>query len=75
MKRKSIFYDLPYRKDILISHLLDPMNIVKNGPYMIYQHLSRKEKDTLSSRRDIALAHTKTSRRHFCPNKENETYP
>jgi hypothetical protein len=30
MKRKSIFYELPYWKDILISHLLDPMHIFKN---------------------------------------------
>jgi hypothetical protein len=36
MKRKSIFYDLPYCKDLLISHLLDPMHIFKNVPDSIF---------------------------------------
>ena len=30
MKRTSIFYELPYSKDILISHILYPMHILKN---------------------------------------------
>ena len=30
MKRISIFYELPYWKDLLIYHLLDPMQIFKN---------------------------------------------
>jgi hypothetical protein len=29
MKRKSIFYELPYWDNIKISHLLDPMHIFK----------------------------------------------
>jgi hypothetical protein len=74
MKRKSIFYKLPYWKDLLISHLLDPMHIFKNVPDSIFQHISSKEKGTLSSRRDIALSRTKFDRRHLCPNRENETY-
>ena len=36
MKRKSIFYELPYWKDLLISHLLDPMHIFKNVPDSIF---------------------------------------
>ena len=74
MKRKSIFYELPYRKDLLISHLLDPMYIFKNVSNSIFQHISSKEKDTLSSRRDISLSRTKFDRRYLWPNRENETY-
>jgi hypothetical protein len=73
MKRKSIFYELPYWKDLLISHLLDPMHIFKNVLDSIFRHISSKDKDTLSSRRDILL-HTKFDRRQLCPNRENETY-
>jgi hypothetical protein len=36
IKRKSIFYDLPYWKDLLIYHLLDPMHILKKFPYSIF---------------------------------------
>jgi hypothetical protein len=74
MKRKSIFYELPYWKNLLISHPLDPMHILKNVPDSIFQHISGKEKDTLSSRRDISLSRTKFDRRHLWPNRENETY-
>ena len=50
------------------------MHIFKNVPDSVFQHISRKEKDTLSSRRDIALSCTKFDRRHLWPNRENETY-
>ena len=30
MKRKYIFYNLPYREHLKITHLLDPMCIFKN---------------------------------------------
>ena len=74
MKRKSIFYDLPYWKDLLIAHLLDPMHIFKNVPDSIFKHISGKEEDTLSSRRDISLSHTKFDRKHMWPNRVNKTY-
>jgi hypothetical protein len=61
-------------KDLLIAHLLDPMHIFKNVPDSIFRHISGKEKDTLSSRRDISLSHTKFDRKHLWLNKENETY-
>jgi hypothetical protein len=73
MKRKSIFYELPYWKDLLISHVLYPMNIFKNVPNSIFQHISRKE-NTLSSRRYFSLSHTKFDTRHLWPDTENETY-
>jgi hypothetical protein len=50
------------------------MHIFKNVPDSIFQHISGKEKDTLSSRRDIALSRTKLDRKHVWPNKENESY-
>ena len=65
MKRKSIFYELPYWKDLLISQLLNPMHIFKNVPDYIFQHISGKEKDYLSLRRDIYLSHTKFDRKHL----------
>ena len=74
MKRKSILYELPYWKDLLIAHLLDPMHIFKNVLDSIFRHISGKEKDTLSSRRGIALSHTKFDGKHLWPNRENETY-
>lgn len=74
MKRKFIFYDLPYWKDLLISHLLDPMHVLKNVPNSIFRHISSKDKETLSSRRNISLYSTKFDRRHLWPSKENESY-
>ena len=74
MKRKSILYELSYWKDLLISHLLHLMHIFTNVLDSICQHLSRKEKDTFSSRRDIALSRTKFDRKHLWPNRESETY-
>ena len=50
------------------------MHIFKNVPDSIFQHISEKEKDTLSSRRDIALSCTKFDRKHLWLNRENETY-
>jgi hypothetical protein len=50
------------------------MHIFKNFPDSIFRHISGKEKDTLSSRRDIGLLRTKFDRRHLWPNMENETY-
>jgi hypothetical protein len=74
MKKKSIFYELPYWKDLLISHLLNPMHIFKNVADSIFQHISEKDKETLSSRRDISLSRTKFDRKHLWPNRENKTY-
>lgn len=69
INRKSIFYDLSYWKDILIYHLLDPMHNFKNVPDSNFQHIAHKE-DTWSSRRDIALSHTKFDRKHMWKKKE-----
>ena len=58
----------------MICHLLDPMHIFKNVTNSIYRHILDKDKDTLSSRRDIALSCTKFDKINLWPNKENETY-
>jgi hypothetical protein len=50
------------------------MHIFKNVPDSIFRHISGKEKDTLSLRRDIALLRTRIDRRHLWPNRENEKY-
>ena len=34
MKRKIIFYELPYWEHLKISHLLDPMHIFNNISYL-----------------------------------------
>ena len=50
------------------------MHIFKNVPDSIFRHIAGKDKDTLSSRRDIALSRTKFDRKHLWPNQENESY-
>ena len=50
------------------------MHIFKNVLDSIFRHIAGKDKDTLSSRRDIALSHTKFDRKHLWPNQENESY-
>lgn len=50
------------------------MHIVKNVPDSNFQHITNKEKDTLSSRRDFTILRTKFDRKHSWPNNENEKY-
>ena len=40
MKRKSIFYELPYWEHLKIVHLLDPMHIFKNVSSSLWRHIS-----------------------------------
>ena len=39
MKRKSIFYELPYWEHLKIVHLLDPMRIFKNVLSSLWRHI------------------------------------
>ena len=39
MKRKSIFYGLPYWEHLKIIHLLDPMHIFKNVSCSLWIHI------------------------------------
>jgi hypothetical protein len=59
MKKKSIFYELPYWQHIKISHLLDLMHIFKNVSYSLWRNISLKESDTLVVRRDIISSKSK----------------
>jgi hypothetical protein len=68
MKRKSIFYELPYWEHLKIAHLLDPMHIFKIVSTSIWRHISSKESDTLVVRRD--LISSKTKKKHW-PTQES----
>ena len=59
MKRKSIFYELPYWEHHKIVHLLDPMHILKNVSSYLWRHISLKKSDTLAVRRDFISSNTK----------------
>ena len=45
MKRKSIFYDLPYWQHIKVTHLLDPMHIFKMF-HLLYGGIYKRKKVT-----------------------------
>jgi hypothetical protein len=63
MKRKFVFYELPYWKHLNISHLLDPMHIFKNVSSSLWRHISWNKSDTMVFWRDIIASNTK--RRHW----------
>ncbi|XP_050374570.1 uncharacterized protein LOC126792127 [Argentina anserina] len=55
-KKKSIFYDLPYWKDLLLRHNLDVMHIEKNVTESVIGTLLGmvgKDKDSLNARLDL----------------------
>ncbi|XP_040369498.1 uncharacterized protein LOC112186204 [Rosa chinensis] len=55
-KKKSIFYDLPYWKDLLLRHNLDVMHIEKNVTESVIGTLlgmDGKNKDSLNARLDL----------------------
>ena len=69
MKRKSIFYELPYWEHINVVHLLDPMHIFKSTSF--YRNIPLKQSYTLVVRRDIISSNTKMN--HWS-RKENRGY-
>ncbi|CAA7027683.1 unnamed protein product [Microthlaspi erraticum] len=54
-KKRSIFYDLPYWKDLHVRHNIDVMHVEKNMSDAILSTLmqSAKSKDGLKARRDL----------------------
>jgi hypothetical protein len=42
MKRKSIFYELPYWENLNISYIVDPMHIFKKNSSSLWRHISSK---------------------------------
>ena len=67
MKRKSLFYELPYWEHLKISHLLYPMHIFKNVSSSLWRHISSKESDRLVVRRDLISSKNKIK---HCPRQE-----
>ena len=59
MKKKSIFYNLPYCENLKITHLLYPMHIFKNVSYYLWRNISSKQSDTLVVRKDLITSKTK----------------
>jgi hypothetical protein len=59
MKRKSVFYELPYWENLKIGHLLGPMHILKNVSSSLWKHISLNKSNTLAVRRDIIASNTK----------------
>jgi hypothetical protein len=63
MKRKYVFYELPYWEHLKVGHLLDPMHIFKNVSYSLWRHISSNKSDTLVVRRYFIASNTK--KRHW----------
>ena len=59
MNKLSIFYKLEYRKDLLVTHLLDHMHIVKNVASSLYRYTTSKELNTIQLRSDLKATKTK----------------
>ena len=59
MKRKLIFYELPYWEHLKISHLLYPMHIFKNVSCSLWHHISSKKSDKLKGRKYLISSNTK----------------
>ena len=68
MKRKSIFYEIPYWEHLKIVHLLDPMHILKNVSSSLWRHISLKKSDRLAATRYFISSNTK--KKHWTK-KEN----
>jgi hypothetical protein len=51
MKRKSIFYELPYWEHLKIGHLVDPMHIFKNVSSSLWRQISWNKSNALVVRR------------------------
>jgi hypothetical protein len=59
MKRKSMFYELPYWENINIGHFLDPMHILKNVSSSLWRHISWNKSNTIVVMRDLIALNTK----------------
>ena len=63
-----IFYYLSYWKHVKISHLLDPMHILKNVSSSLWRNISSKQTHNLDVRRYIIYSNTKN--KHY-PRQES----
>jgi hypothetical protein len=53
MKRKSVFYEIPYWEHLKISHLVDLMYILKNVSYSLWRNISLNKRKKLVVMRDL----------------------
>ena len=67
MKRKYIFYELPYWEHLKIGYLLYPMHILKNVSSYLWRKLSWNKSNTMDVRRDLIDSNTK--KRHWPKNE------
>ena len=63
MKRKYIFYNIPYWENLKITQLLDPMHIFKNVSSSLWRHISLKQSETLAVRKYLITS--KTKKKHW----------
>ena len=63
MKRKYIFYNLPYWENLKITLLLDPMHIFKKFSSSLWRNISSKKSDTLAVRKYLITS--KTKKKHW----------
>ena len=63
MKRKYMFYNLPFWEHLKITHLLYPMHIFKSVSSSLWRHISSKQSDTLAIRKYIITS--KTKKKHW----------
>jgi hypothetical protein len=59
MKMKSVFYELPYWEHLKISHLLDPMHILKNVSSTLWRQISLNKSNKMAIRRYLISSNTK----------------
>lgn len=61
MNRLSIFYKLEYWKNLLVTHLLDHMHIVKNVASFVYRYTTSKESNNVQVIYDLKATKIKTA--------------
>ena len=64
MNRKTIFYELPYWEHLKISHLLDPMHILKIGSSYLWWNILSLKIGMFVVRGDLISSNTK---KKHCP--------
>jgi hypothetical protein len=67
MKRKFVFYEIPYWEHLKIDHLLNPMHIFKSASSSLWRHISWDKSNTLIVRRNLIALNTK--KRYFPRNE------
>lgn len=56
INRPYKFSNLPYWKELKVTHLLDPIHMFKNELGSLWKHISSTKKDTNASTRDLVVS-------------------